>query len=67
VRSTAVTITHDLTSAFRIADRIGMLHRGRIIAIAPPEEFRRLDDPRVQQFLEGRGEGPLSEDGGGNG
>jgi phospholipid/cholesterol/gamma-HCH transport system ATP-binding protein len=67
VRSTAVTITHDLTSAFRIADRIGMLHRGRIIAIAPPEEFRRLDDPRVQQFLEGRGEGPLSEDGAGNG
>jgi ABC-type transporter Mla maintaining outer membrane lipid asymmetry ATPase subunit MlaF len=36
-----------------------MLHRGRIIAIAPPEEFRRLDDPRVQQFLEGRSEGPL--------
>lgn len=59
VRSTAVTITHDLVSAFRIADRIGMLHQGRIIAIAPPEEFRRLDDPRVQQFLEGRGEGPL--------
>ena len=59
IHSTAVTITHDLVSAFRIADRIGMLHQGRIIAIAPPEEFRRLDDPRVQQFLEGRGEGPL--------
>lgn len=61
LHSTAVTITHDMTSAFRIADRIGMLHRGRIIADAPPEEFRRLDDPRVQQFLEGRADGPLGD------
>ncbi len=59
--STSVTITHDMTSAFRIADRIGMLHRGEIIALAPPEEFRELDDPRVQQFLRGEAEGPLSD------
>ena len=59
--STAVTITHDMTSAFRIADRIGMLHQGRIIAIAPPDELRQLDDPRVQQFIRGLAEGPLSE------
>jgi phospholipid/cholesterol/gamma-HCH transport system ATP-binding protein len=59
--STAVTITHDMTSAFRIADRIGMLHEGRIIAIAPPDEFRELADPRVQQFIRGLAEGPLSE------
>jgi phospholipid/cholesterol/gamma-HCH transport system ATP-binding protein len=60
--TTTVTITHDMGSAFRIADRIGMLHRGRIIALAPPEEFRGLPDPRVQQFIEGRAEGPLSEE-----
>ena len=59
--STVVTITHDLASAFRIADRIAMLHRGKIVAYAPPEEFRALDDPRVQQFLQGRASGPLSE------
>ena len=59
--STSVTITHDMTSAFRIADRIGMLHGGEIIALAPPEEFRELDDPRVQQFLRGEAEGPLSD------
>lgn len=58
--STSVTITHDMVSAFRIADRIGMIHRGKIIALAPPEEFRRLDDPRVRQFIEGEAEGPLS-------
>lgn len=59
---TTITITHDLTSAFRIADRIAMLHRGSILAVAPPDEFRHSDDPRVRQFLEGRAEGPLTDD-----
>jgi phospholipid/cholesterol/gamma-HCH transport system ATP-binding protein len=58
--ATVVTITHEMTSAFRIADRIGMLHQGRIHVIAPPDEFQRLDDPIVQQFIAGRAEGPLT-------
>lgn len=58
--STTVTITHDMRSAFRIADRIGMLHQGKIIALAPPDEFRELDNPIVQQFIHGRADGPLS-------
>lgn len=61
--ATTVTITHDMESAFRIGDRIAMLHKGKIVAVAPPEEFRRLPDPRVQQFIHGRAEGPLTEDG----
>jgi phospholipid/cholesterol/gamma-HCH transport system ATP-binding protein len=61
LRTTAITITHDMASAFRIADRIGLLYRGRIVALAPPEEFRALDDPRVQQFIHGEAEGPLSD------
>jgi phospholipid/cholesterol/gamma-HCH transport system ATP-binding protein len=60
--ATAVTITHDMESAFRIADRIGMVHKGRVIALAPPEEFRQLPDPRVQQFLRREARGPLTED-----
>ncbi len=43
LHTTAVTITHDLDSAFRIADRIALLFQGRIVAYAPPEEFRALD------------------------
>ena len=39
-----------------------MLNRGKIIAEAPPEEFKRLDDPRVQQFIHGEAEGPLTEE-----
>ena len=58
--STTVTITHDMRSAFRIADRVAMLYQGRIIAIAPPAEFRELADPRVQQFIHGLAEGPLT-------
>lgn len=60
--STAVTITHNLGSAFRIADRIAMLHGGKILAIAEPEAFRQLEDPRIRQFLDGRAHGPLTDD-----
>lgn len=58
--TTTITITHDMTSAFRIADRLGLLVDGRIVALAGPEEFRRLEDPRVQQFIHGKAEGPLT-------
>jgi len=62
LRLTVVAITHDMDAAFRIANRIGMLHKGRVIALAPPEEFRRSPDPRVQQFLRREARGPLTED-----
>ena len=50
-----------MASAFRIADRIALLCGGRIVAMAPPEEFRNLDDARVQQFIHGDAEGPLTD------
>lgn len=59
--STAITITHDLDIAFRIAGRVAMLHRGKIIAFAPPDEFRRSEDARVQQFIRGLASGPLTD------
>jgi phospholipid/cholesterol/gamma-HCH transport system ATP-binding protein len=59
--STAVTITHDMDSAFRIAERIAMLYQGKIIAYAPPEEFRASSDPRIQQFIQGLATGPLTD------
>ncbi|HVS04451.1 MAG TPA: ABC transporter ATP-binding protein [Thermoanaerobaculia bacterium] len=62
LQATTVTITHDMASAFRIADRIGMLHGGEIIALAPPADFRQLADPRVQQFLRRDPQGPLTAD-----
>ena len=60
--STSITITHDLSSAFRIADRVALLHAGKIRAVAAPEAFRALEDPMIRQFLEGRADGPLTAD-----
>jgi phospholipid/cholesterol/gamma-HCH transport system ATP-binding protein len=61
LKRTMVTITHDMQVAFRVADRIAMLDRGKIIAEAPPEEFKQLGDKRVQQFIRGDADGPLTE------
>ena len=58
---TSVTITHDMTSAYRIADRIAMLYHGRIEEVGTPEEFRASSNPVVQQFIHGRAEGPITE------
>ena len=49
---TSVVISHDLDSAFRIADRVAMLYKGRMVACAPPAEFRALDLEPVRRFLE---------------
>ncbi|HXU43879.1 MAG TPA: ATP-binding cassette domain-containing protein [Thermoanaerobaculia bacterium] len=62
LHTTTITITHDMESAFRIGDRIAMIHQGRIIADAPPAEFRKLADPRVQQFIRGIADGPLTSE-----
>jgi phospholipid/cholesterol/gamma-HCH transport system ATP-binding protein len=48
---TAFVITHDLPTAFRIADRVGLLHEGRIIEAAPPDTFRASEHPAVKAFL----------------
>lgn len=51
---TSIVVTHDLTSAFKIADTIVMLHEGRVLAQGTPEEIRRSQDPVVRRFLEGK-------------
>ena len=59
--TTTVTITHDMKVAFKIADRVAMLHKGHIIEQGTPEEFQRSPNEIVQQFIEGRAEGPLTD------
>ncbi|RKY25616.1 MAG: ABC transporter ATP-binding protein [Planctomycetota bacterium] len=51
---TSVVVTHDMTSAYKIADRIIMLHDGKIIADGNPEHIRNHPNPVVQQFINGR-------------
>ncbi|HET7452954.1 MAG TPA: hypothetical protein VFL12_09450, partial [Thermoanaerobaculia bacterium] len=56
------TITHDMESASRIGDRIAMIYEGKIVADAAPAEFMKSDNPLVRQFVEGRAEGPMTQD-----
>lgn len=51
---TSVVVTHDMASAFKVADRILMLYEGRFIADGTPEDIRRSNDDRVQRFIQGR-------------
>ena len=57
--ATAVSITHDMVSAHKIADRIAMLHKGQIIWQGPAAQIDHSDNPFVDQFIHGRAEGPI--------
>ena len=59
LKITSIAVTHDMRSAYHIADRIAMLHEGRIHAMGTPEEIQATRDPIVRQFIEGSSEGPL--------
>ena len=56
---TSVMVTHDLASAYRVGDRIAMLHEGKIIFTGTPDEVRQTDNEVVQQFIKGSAEGPI--------
>ncbi|EGO62955.1 ABC transporter ATP-binding protein [Acetonema longum] len=51
---TSVVVTHHMTSAFHIADRIAMIHQGQIIETGTSEQFRNSTNPIVQQFIHGK-------------
>jgi phospholipid/cholesterol/gamma-HCH transport system ATP-binding protein len=57
---TSVVVTHDIQSAYKVADKMAMLHGGRIIAQGTPDEVRMSDDKTLRQFIEGSADGPIS-------
>jgi len=59
---TSVTITHDMKSAYMIADRIAMLYKGEILESGTPDEIQKSSHPVIQQFIHGRSEGPIRTD-----
>jgi len=60
--ATAISITHDMASARKIAHRIAMLYQGKLIWQGPVAEIDTSGNPYVEQFIHGRGEGPIKLD-----
>ncbi len=58
--ATTLTITHDMTSARKIADKIAMLYQGKIIWYGTVKELDKTDNPYVYQFIHGSSKGPIS-------
>lgn len=56
---TSVVVTHDMESAYYIADRIAMLYNGSLLECGTPDQVRQSTDPVVRQFIEGRINGPI--------
>ncbi|MCM8766129.1 MAG: ABC transporter ATP-binding protein [Candidatus Omnitrophica bacterium] len=67
LKVTAIAVTHDMKSAFKIGDRIAMLYKGKIIASGTPREIMESSNPIVKQFIQGESEGVIAveEEGGG--
>ncbi len=62
--ATSIIVTHEMESAFRVATRMAMVYKGRVIESGTPDEMRASKDPVVVQFLSGDTEGPILEDSG---
>ena len=60
LKVTSVVVTHDIKSAYRVADEIAMLYKGKIIEMGSPQEIEETKNPVVRQFIEGKAHGPIT-------
>lgn len=60
LRVTSIVVTHDMTSAYKVGNRIAMLYEGKIIGIGTPDEIRQSTNPVIQQFITGSAKGPMT-------
>ncbi|MBM3253620.1 MAG: ABC transporter ATP-binding protein [Candidatus Omnitrophica bacterium] len=59
---TSIVVTHDMVSAYKIATRIAMLYKGKIVEVGTPEEIKNTKNPIVHQFIMGLALGPITEE-----
>ena len=59
LKVTSVVVTHDMHSAYKVANRIAMIYDGKIIGVGTPEEIKNTPDPYIRQFITGSVEGPM--------
>ena len=62
IKVTSIAITHDMVSAYKIGDRIAMLYQGMIVEVGTPDEIKNSQNEIVQQFIQGKSEGPITQD-----
>ena len=60
LKVTSIVVTHDMASAYKVADRIAMLYEGKIIEIGTPDEIKSTSNPIVKQFITGHAYGPIT-------
>ena len=58
---TSIVVTHDMNSAYKVADSIAMFYHGRVIAEGGPDEIRNTRHPVVKQFIHGEAHGPITD------
>ena len=56
---TSVVVTHDMQSVFNIADRVAMVHKGKIVQVGTTDEIKNSSNPYIQQFIQGNPKGPI--------
>ncbi|HNM15655.1 MAG TPA: ATP-binding cassette domain-containing protein, partial [bacterium] len=59
LKITSIVVTHDMRSVYTISDRVAMLHYGQVRFNGTIDQLKSTNDPVVQQFIEGRIEGPI--------
>ncbi|AKL97398.1 ABC transporter ATP-binding protein [Endomicrobium proavitum] len=59
LKVTSIVVTHDMKSAYKIADRIIMLYKGEVVFEGTPQETKKTKNPVVRQFVEGSSHGPI--------
>ena len=57
---TSIVVTHDMVSAYTVADRIAMMYHGTIQQVGTPAEIKKASDPIVHQFITGSAKGPIT-------
>lgn len=61
LKVTSIVVTHDMISAYKVANRIAMLYDGKIIGLGSPDEIKNTSNPIVRQFITGSAKGPMNE------
>jgi phospholipid/cholesterol/gamma-HCH transport system ATP-binding protein len=59
LKITAIVVTHDMKSAYKVASRIAMFHEGKVLQVAHPDIIKITDNPYVRQFVDGLSQGPI--------